>query len=109
MYATVWKLRREFLNRFVIHASLLRGETRFGVFDSDVYENYRMLRWNWQSPVVICAFCLRITWGFEESSLIYINSSGAASKSIKLQYVWKYPLYQELGGSIFHWYEAVRH
>jgi hypothetical protein len=26
MYTTVWKLHSEFWNRFVIHASLLRGE-----------------------------------------------------------------------------------
>ena len=26
MYTTVWKLRTEVWNRFVIHASLLRGE-----------------------------------------------------------------------------------
>lgn len=43
----------------------------------------------------------------ENQLVIYINSSGAEWKSIKLQYDWKYPFYQELSGSIFNWYEAV--
>jgi len=47
MYTTVWKLRREFWNRFVIHASRLRGGRRFGVFTFDVYKNDRTLCWSW--------------------------------------------------------------